>query len=592
MNVRTLNELFFRAVLEYDKPDAFLVRAGGRYRPVAHREALQAVEEVSLGLVGLGVEPGDRVALFSPNRIEWAIADYAILTAGAINVPVYATVSAPQLEFVLNGSEASVVIAAAGAQLEKVEEVRPRLKHEIKVIVIDQLSWDELRSRGAALARQNPGAHRDRADQVRETDTASIIYTSGTTGIPKGVVLTHQNIVSNVLGSLAILPITPRDTCLSFLPLSHILERMAGHFTMFHAGASIAYADSMDTVPDNLLEVRPTVLISVPRLYEKMYGRVMETVEKSPPLRKRLFHWAMDVGGRWSRLRLGGRRVPFALALQHRLASILAFSKIRARLGGRIRFMVSGGAALGRELAIFFYGAELRIMEGYGLTETSPVIACNRLDAIRPGTVGQPIPGVEVRIADDGEILVRSPGVMKEYYKHPGETAAALAGGWFHTGDVGVLDPDGYLTITDRKKDLIVTAGGKKVAPQPLEIRLRQDPYIADVVLVGDRRPYVVALVVPERSLLEAWAAGQGIGTDDWAAVCRDERVKNFMTERVLQVNAGLAPFEQIKKVGLIDRPLTVDGGDLTPTLKLRRQGVTANFQEYINSLYAGHAPS
>jgi long-chain acyl-CoA synthetase len=626
MNVRTLNDLFFRASHEHDKTDAFRVRTAGAYHAVSHREALKLVEELSLGLVSLGIRPGDRVAVFSENRLEWALADYAILAAGAVNVPIYPTLPAGQAGFILKDCGASVVFVSPGMHLQKIEEIRDHLDPGLRIVAFEPagwvpppvdvsgawgtlvdapvrpshapvntgrpwlMTWDELRTLGVERARQDPHAHRSRADLVRSSDPASLIYTSGTTGEPKGVVLTHGNIVSNVLAALSVFPINAHDSCLSFLPLSHIFERMAGHFTMFCAGATIAYAESMETVPLNLLEVRPSVLISVPRLYEKMHARVMETVAASPAPLRALFHWAVGVGRKRSQFLLAGAPVPRSVTLSYRIAMELVLRKIRERLGGRIRFMVSGGAALAPELVRFFHAAGLPILEGYGLTETSPVIACNRLDALKPGTVGQPIPGVEVRIAWDGEILVRGPGVMKEYYKRPAETVAALEGGWFHTGDIGALDHDGFLSITDRKKDLIVTAGGKKVAPQPIENRLRQDPYIADAVLLGDGHPYVVALVVPEFSQLEGWARKQGLDGDA-TALCRNERVQSFMTNRVLGVNAGLASFEQIKKVALVDRMPSVDAGDLTPSLKIRRKVFLNRHQSLIDALYAGHVP-
>lgn len=598
MDVRTLNDLFFRAVGDHDKADAFLVRREGAWHPVSHRDALQAVAEVSLGLAGLGVGRDDRVAIFSENRLEWALADFAILTAGAVNVPIYPTLPAAQVEYILNDSGASVVIVSSVTHLARIEEVRSRLRPDLRIVGLDAspagvpggLTWDELREAGRKALLADRDAHRNRADQVRAADTASIIYTSGTTGPPKGVVLTHGNIVSNVIASLAVLPIGVTDSCLSFLPLCHIFERMAGHFTMFHAGATIAYAESMETVPKNLVEVRPTVFVSVPRLYEKMHAKVLETVAAAPPIRRRLFHWAVGVGREWSARTLAGEPIPAGLRLRHAIASRLVFGKIRARLGGRIRFMVSGGAPLRGDLVYFFHAAGLVILEGYGLTETSPVIACNRLNAMKPGTVGQPIPGVLVRIGPDGEILIQSPGVMREYFKRPADTAQALEGGWFHTGDIGALDPDGFLSITDRKKDLIVTAGGKKVAPQPLENRLREDPYIADAVVLGDGRPYIVALIVPEADHLAAWARSEGI-EGDLPVLCADRRVQEFLEGRALRVNEGLASFEQIKRTGLIDRPLTVAGGDLTPSLKIRRRLLTENFAGLIDSLYPATDP-
>lgn len=592
MDVQTLNELFFRAADTHHKPNAFRRKVGGVWQDISHAEVLAAVEELSLGLAALGVEPGDRVAIFAENRLEWALADYAILTAAAANVPVYSTLPPNQVAFILENSGSRVVFVSTAEHGATIAALRAGLRPDLVVVSFDPpstpgvLSMDALRERGRELRARDPHLFRSRADGVRADDLASIIYTSGTTGTPKGVMLTHGNIVSNVLAVMAVLDIGPSDSCLSFLPLCHIFERMGGHYTMFHSGATIAYAESIDTVPQNLAEVQPTLLVSVPRVYEKMHARVLDTVAQAPPLRRKLFYWAVDVGRRRSLRLLAGKPVPPFLEFQFGIASTLAFSKLRARMGGRMRFMVSGGAPLGAALALFFHGAGLKILEGYGLTETSPVISCNRLDRIKLGTVGQPIPGVEVHIAEDGEILVRGPGVMRGYFGLPEATAEALAGGWFHTGDIGFLDQDGFLTITDRKKDLLVTAGGKNIAPQPIENRLKEDPYITEAVLIGDRRPYCIALLAPDFARLEAWATTSGIRMDR-EALCRDPRVVAFYEARVAPLNATLASFETIKRVALIPRELTVADGDLTPTLKVKRRVLNEKFGALIESTYS-----
>jgi long-chain acyl-CoA synthetase len=611
MSIRTLNELFAEAVRRHDRADAFRTKRHGTWSATSHREASQAVRELALGLAALGVEVGDRVAILSENRLEWALADYAILAAGAVNVPIYGTLTPPQVEFLLVDSGARVAFVSNEAHRAVLASMRPRLRPDLELVVFDDTggarpdaggspadagggtrSFEALRELGRTEGARDPAAFERRRDAVSAETVASIIYTSGTTGRPKGVMLTHGNIVSNVVSVRSILPIANSDTCLSFLPLCHIFERMAGHYTMMDAGATIAYAESVDSVPENLLEVKPTVLVSVPRLYEKMHTRVLDAVRQSPPLRRKLFHWAVGIGRQRSECVLARRPVPAWLALRFRIASRLVFDKLKVRLGGRIRFMVSGGAPLSRDVALFFHAAGLVILEGYGLTETSPVISVNRLDALRLGTVGQPIPGVEVRIAPDGEILVRGPGVMTGYYQAPEATGEALADGWFHTGDIGLLDPDGFLTITDRKKDLIVTAGGKNVAPQPIEGKLKQDPFITEAVVFGDRRPYCVALLAPDWARVAAWARDEGIVTaggnapPDPAALGREPRVRQFLMERVARVNAGLAPFETIKAIGLIERDLSVADGDLTPTLKVKRRELATRFESLIESLY------
>ncbi|HEX7880061.1 MAG TPA: long-chain fatty acid--CoA ligase [Candidatus Eisenbacteria bacterium] len=603
MPIRTLNELFTEAVRRYDRPDAFRMKRAGAWIDMSHREAAEAVREVAMGLAGLGVTAGDRVAILSENRVEWALADYAILALGAVNVPIYSTLTPPQVEFLLADSGARVVFVSNEAHRATIEAIRPRLESDIDLIIFDEAdggavrTFASLRELGRTRNAADPAEFDRRCVAVTADTIASVIYTSGTTGRPKGVVLTHGNITSNVVSVRSILPIADGDSCLSFLPLCHIFERMAGHYTMMDAGATVAYAESVDAVPENLLEVKPTVLVSVPRLYEKMHSRVLDTVRRSSPLRRRLFHWAVDIGRRRSDCVLKHRPVPAMLAFQFRIAQRLVFNKLKERLGGRIRFMVSGGAPLSRDVALFFHAAGLVILEGYGLTETSPVICVNRLEDPRLGTVGQPVPGMEVRIAPDGEILVRGPGVMQGYFNAPEATQEAMADGWFHTGDIGLLDPDGFLTITDRKKDLIVTAGGKNVAPQPIENLLKTDPFIMEAIVVGDRRPYCVALLAPDWARVAAWARAEGIaaasnnGQPDPTALSREPRIRQFLMDRVNRVNSGLAPFETIKAIALIERELTVADGDLTPTLKVKRRDLAARFSTLIESLYGSQAP-
>ena len=427
--------------------------------------------------------------------------------------------------------------------------------------------------------------------QVRPDDLATIIYTSGTTGDPKGVMLTHSNIVFDVKASTAAFAgLDHHDVALSFLPLCHIFERMA-EYLMLHHGVTIAYAEGVEQVVANLAEVRPTLMCSVPRFYEKVHVRVREKVAKDPPYRQRLFAWALRVGGEAFQHRVNRTSPGPALRLKHALADRLVFQKIRARVGGRIRIFISGGAPLAKEVAEFFGAAGLLILEGYGLSETSPVIAVNTPDAIRPGTVGRPIPGVEVKIAPDGEILTRGPHVMKGYFRKPEATAAAIDDeGWFHTGDIGHLDADGFLVITDRKKDLIVTSGGKKVAPQPIENRLKTNPFIAEVVIVGNRRNFPAALVVPNFEALEGWARQHGVAFADREDLIRRPEVVALYERLVQEMTPDLAQFEKIKKIALLPREFSLEAGELTPTLKVRRSVVEEKYKDVIDRLYGGAA--
>jgi long-chain acyl-CoA synthetase len=427
---------------------------------------------------------------------------------------------------------------------------------------------------------------------VAPEDVATFIYTSGTTGDPKGVMLTHSNLVSNVLSSSApFADMGPADTALSFLPLCHVFERMGGYYLMLQKGVTIAYAESVEKVPENMLEVQPSLMLSVPRLYEKIYARVKEKVAADPPLRQKIFAWAIGVGR--ARFRHEVERTSPGLGLRVRaaLADALVFKKIKARTGGKLRLFVSGGAPLSREIAEFFGAVGLTILEGYGLTETSPVITVNLPNRMKPGTVGPPIAGVEVKIAGDGEILTRGPHVMKGYYRKPEATAETIdSEGWLHTGDVGVIDPQGFLVITDRKKDILVTSGGKNIAPQPIENRLKTHPLLTEVVMVGNRRNFPSALVIPNFETLEKWARTQGLSFGSREELVAKQEVGEHVMREIDRLSSDLAPFERIKKVTLLPRDFTIEGGELTPTLKVKRRVVEQRYKDVIDKMYENAA--
>jgi long-chain acyl-CoA synthetase len=592
----TLVDLFYRAVGESPRAAHLLYKRDGAWREISSEEFRRAVEELSAGLVALGTRPGDRVAILSENRPEWAFADLAALAAAAVDVPIYPTLTAEQVLYNVSDSGSSVAFVSTADQARKLLEVRGRaqtLQHVVQMdepAAPDAVSLSSVRERGRAALAADPQQVRRRAATVRPDDVATIIYTSGTTGEPKGVMLTHANIVSNV-EAVQFLGLRADDLALSFLPLCHIFERMAGYYTILRGGASIAYAEGFDKVADNMAEVAPTIMCSVPRLYEKMYARIRERVAAEPRLRRQIFHWAVDVGRRRYAAEMRGQAPGPWLALQARIADRLAFAKIRARTGGRLRVFVSGGAPLAPKIAEFFGAAGLPILEGYGLTETSPVITCNRPGRTRLGTVGIPLEGVEVRIGGDGEILTRGPNVMKGYYNKPQATAEALdADGWFHTGDVGQIDAEGFLAITDRKKDLIVTSGGKKVAPQPIENLLKADPFIAEVVMVGDRRHFPSALVVPNFANLERWAGEQGLRWSSREELLGRPEVVGFYEKRIADRSKQLARFEQIKKITLLPREFSLEAGELTPTLKVKRRVVEQRYKDVIDRMYEGAA--
>jgi long-chain acyl-CoA synthetase len=568
-------------------------KRGGRWTAIGYRELADSVHDFSLGLCELGVRRGDRVAILSENRPEWAITDYACLAARAADVPIYPTLPARQAEYILRDSGAVAVVVSTGAQLEKVRSVRERLPSLAHVIGLDPdtagpgvLSFDTVLARGRAARDRHPD-WRASALHAAPDDLATLIYTSGTTGDPKGVMLSHGNIASNVTTCVDLFSFTAEDECLSFLPLSHIFERMFGHYCMFHAGVVIAYAESIDAVPANMAEIRPHLMASVPRLYEKIYARVLDNVRTASPLRKRIFAWGRGVGEQWAELTIEKRPVPAGLQAQKILADRLVFAKLRKRTGGRIRFFISGGAPLSREIARFFYAAGLPILEGYGLTETSPVMAVNTFQHHRLGTVGRAIPEVEIRIAPDGEIITRGPNVMCGYFNKPEATAEAIdEEGWFHTGDIGMLDADGFLSITDRKKDLIVTASGKNIAPQPIENLAKTSKFVATAVMIGDRRPFPVMLVVPNATQVKGWANHKGLPDGDLEQLLGLPEVRQKIEREVRVTLRDLAQFEMPKKLLLLPREFTVEAGELTPTLKVRRRVVEQRHRAAIEALY------
>jgi len=593
---QTVCDIFYRSVDTFRKPEHLKYKKDGVWRAVSSEELRVAVEETSMGLRALGIGKGDKVAILSENRPEWAIADLATLCAGAADATIYATLTAPQVQYILADSEAKAVFVSNAAQAAKVAEVRAQLPHLQHVVRFDQApaagttSLDELRAKGREALGADPDAVRRRAAEVRGDDLATLIYTSGTTGDPKGVMLTHGNLLHNVLAAEKVFPMVNQDwTCLSFLPLCHSFERTAGHNFALHVGETIAYAESVEKVPENMQEVRPDIMCSVPRLYEKMYARVNEKVASDPPLRQKIFRWAIGVGRETFAHTVARTEPGPLLKLKFSLADKLVFSKIRARTGGRLQLFISGGAPLAREIAEFFGAAGMLVCEGYGLSETSPVITCNRPGAVKPGTVGLPLEHVEVRIAEDGEILTRGPHVMKGYFKKPEATAEAIEkDGWFHTGDIGFVDPDGFLVITDRKKDIIVTSGGKNIAPQPIENRLKANKFFAEVVMIGNKRNFAAALVVPGFEALEAWAKQQGMTVGGREELVRRPEVLAHYQGLVNGMTADLAQFEKIKKIALVAREFTQESGELTPTLKVKRRVVEERYKPMIDAMYEG----
>ena len=589
--ISTLADLPFHFVGRFPRPTLVRRCTAQGFDTYSSNDLFDRIRTLSLGLAAIGVKPGDRVALMSDSRPEWVIADLAILTAGAVTVPIYPTLPAEPAGYILADSGAEVAIVADEVQAAKVRQVRPELPQLRELILIDgeddagldgETTLAAVQARGHQRLMTEDGLarrYKEAAAAIDAEQLATIIYTSGTTGDAKGVMLTHGAIVANLIDVDSVVHFKETDEALSFLPLSHAFERTTVYMYLFK-GVEVTFAESLETVARDMVQVRPTVMTGVPRVFEKLHARVHEMVAKAPAIRQRLFHWALGVGGARVRAARGGGRPPLLAGLADRLA----LSKVRDRTGGRLRFVCSGGAPLPVHVAEFLLAVGIPVLEGYGLTETAPVLTTNPLDAARPGTVGLPLPRVELRIAEDGEILARGPNLMRGYYGKPEATAEAIRDGWFHTGDIGSFDDGGYLVITDRKKELLVTAGGKNIAPQPVEQRLKQHVLVAEAVLIGDRRPYVTALLMPDFAALAA-ALGEPPADDREALLGRSD-VQGLYDPVVAAVNAGQPAYEQIKRYRLLPAELSIDGGELTPTLKVKRRVIAEKWGDLIDDLY------
>ena len=580
----------FRHTVAYDKTDTILAKADGEYGPISSQELYRRVARLQAELNKAGIGKGDRCALLSENRWEWAVADFAMMTAGIVSVPLYPTLTLDQIRYLLEHSEAKVVMVSTVDQLEKIQAAWDRLPKLEGVIIFDPRASDDERVISIekligenALSDEERQAFEASISAVQPQDLASIIYTSGTTGVPKGVMLSHGNFATNVRDSG--FDLREDDVCLSFLPLSHVAERTSDYI-YFYNGSTVAYAESIDKVPQNMLEVRPTVAVGVPRFFEKVHGRVIEKVDAAPPLRQKLFHWAVKVGKQTIPYRLEGRPMPIGLRARHAVASRLVFSKLRSRLGGRMRYFVSGAAPLAKHLAEFFYALGIPICEAYGLTETSPIVSSNLLDDTRLGTVGKVIKNVEVKIAGDGEILVRGPNIMQGYYKMEKQTSEAIINGWFHTGDIGELSDDGYLKITDRKKDLFKTSGGKYIAPQPIENQLKTSAYISTAVVVAEARKFPSALVIPNFEKLRQYAAANELDCPSDKELCRHKKITELLQREVQDACKDMPRYEQVKKIAVLDQEFSIEKGEITPTMKVRRREVEKLYAKQIEKIY------
>jgi long-chain acyl-CoA synthetase len=583
---RTIQRLWRDAVAAGRTTPAYLIQNGDEWTPMSWEEAAEKVDSWANGLLALGVKKGDAFALIGRNQVEWALFDFALGSIGAIAAPIYANSSARDAGYILDHSEAVGVLCEDAEQRAKVESVRgeiPRLQH-----VLTFADLEDLAARGRAYAAEHPNALREAGEAIDEDDLFTYIYTSGTTGPPKGCMISHRNYYAMVAVVDDLPSFTgPEDVMLLYLPLAHNFGRLM-HLSGPYVGYAIAFLPDPLQAAAALPQVKPTVFPSVPRVYEKVHGAVVAKFDAETGAKRRLIDWALGVGRQVSELQRAGKPVPSGLAFRHRLADRLVYSKVKERLGGRLRLAISGGAPLAPEIAEFFHAIDILLVEGYGLTECTTAASTNTHEAYRFGTVGRALPGFEIRVAEDGELLIRSETLFQGYFKDPEATAAVLdEDGWLRTGDIGEIDEDGFITITDRKKDIIVTAGGKNVAPQNLENDLKTSKFVSQAMVVGDKRPYVAALITLDPEALPAWAAERGLPTD-MAALAQTDEVRELVQGIVDEVNAERSRYEQIKRFAILPRDFTMDDDELTPTLKLKRRVVADHFAGELDELYSG----
>ena len=599
---KTIPELYTFLTEDYGKDlkrPVMMKKVDGEYTGISYREFKEETDNLACGLYALGIKKEDKVAIISENRPEWVYSDMAILAIGAIDVPLYPSLTASSIEFILNNSESKCVIVSNKLQLNKILKYKATLRHLNFIIVMNDkdmipeekslYSFKDVQEMGKIYKHNHPNFLKESIKSVNENDLCTIIYTSGTTGEPKGVMLTHKNILSNVQSALESFPISKDDIFLSFLPLCHIFERMAGYYTGFSSGGMICYAESIETVAQNFLEVRPTILTSVPRLFERMHSKIIKNVESQSTVKQKIFYRSLKIGKKVAEARKIGK-LNSLLSLQHKIADKLVFSKLRERTGGRLRFFISGGAALSPELGEFFEAIGIKIIEGYGLTESSPVIAANRIDEYKFGTVGKVFPGVEIKLGPDGEICAKGPNIMKGYFKNKKETDEVLKDGWLHTGDIGEFDKEGFLRITDRKKHLFKTSAGKYIAPTPIENLFLSSKYIDQFVLIGDRRMYLSALIVPDFEALKEYADSHKIAYSRAEDLSDNKVIRNLIEIELGKIQRNLANYEKVRKFTLLERPFSLETGEITPSLKIKRKVVEELYSEKIEKMYRGLA--
>lgn len=597
MSYSTISQMFDYATNQNLTKALYYYKKGENWVGLTGLDIRNTVTDIAFALRSLGMQSGSNAAILSNNSPQWAMSDYGIICSGSASVSIYPTLIPSQIEYILNDSKSSLIFIENQEQYEKIKAIWSNCPSLKTIVLLDNsdtenienvYTLNDLLDMGSEYSKSVDLSFDSLLNTAKPSDLLTLIYTSGTTGNPKGVMLSHENLIANMEGIGKLIDFETDDVFLSFLPLSHVFERMGGHFTAFSRACTVYYAEGIEQVPANLQEAKPTVVLSVPRLYEKMHARIIEGLKTAPSARQKIFWWAIDVGRNYSMLSIAGEKIPFTLNLKHKIADKLVYSKVRLRMGGRLKFFVSGGAPLSQEIGEFFAAAGITILEGYGLTETSPVLSSNSPEAIRYGSVGKPLFNVEIKIAPDGEIIAKGPSIMKGYYNNDEATKEAIDNdGWFHTGDIGEFDGDGFLKITDRKKNILVTSAGKNVAPAPMENAMVASPYIEQVVVIGDKRNFISALIVPAFEAVESYLLEKNIEGLSAAAIVEHSDVVSLLNDEVNDAMQNFANYERVKKFTLLPRLLTLEKGELTPTLKVVRRVVLSNFEEYVDSMYS-----
>jgi len=591
---RTLVDIFERVVRRHKRKDTLNYKKDGQWISISSDEMLVRAKHIAAGLHALGVNPGDRAAILSDSRVEWTLTDAGCIFAGVIDVPIYPTLTPPQVKYILQDSGACILFLANREKLVELKDVLQECSQVKRVVLfepakskdVETLSLAQLEEMGRELQRRDPDLIDRISHEISPDDLATIIYTSGTTGEPKGVMLTHSNLVTNLIDSSWHLSFGEQDVALSVLPLSHVFERQAMYMYL-NQGMAVYYSESLQTIGSNLREVHPTVLVGVPRIFEKIFDRIQERAAEAGRLAELILRWSLSVAREYAHYLTDNKPIPALLNFKHAIASKLVFKKWRDAFGGRMRLLLSGGAALPEDLTYIYIGAGIPIIQGYGLTETSPVITASTIEVNRVGTVGKAIPNVEIRIAEDGEIETRGPNVMKGYYNKPEETRAVFTpDGWFKTGDIGTIDADGFLRITDRKKELFKTSGGKYISPQPIEQAIKASRFVSQVVLIGAGRKFPAALIVPAWEQIDSYCKLKGIEVTSRSELCHHPRILDLIQRQIDTLTPNLARYEKIKAVALLENEFSIEGGELTPTLKVKRRVIDEKYRDVIDRMY------